>query len=451
MRSSNSTVALLGRPNVGKSTLFNRFVQSRQAIVEDIPGVTRDRNYGEGEWSGYTFNLIDTGGLLPLSDELFETAIREQARLAMEEADVILFMVDAKTGITPIDHDIVQFVRRSAKPIILVVNKADNERLEGAGVEFWELGVGEPAMVSAANGRGTGDLLDRVVSHLPDPGEYPEDDERLKIAMIGRPNVGKSSITNALLGVDRSIVTDIPGTTRDSVDSVLKYHGREIVLVDTAGLRRRKKVNESIEVFSAVRTLRAIDRCDVAVLIVDAERGFDRQEARILTEAAERRKGLVIAVNKWDLLEKETNTALEFTRKIYERIPMLSYAPVIFVSAVTRQRLVKIIEVAESVNDERNKRITTRELNEKILGAIAQHPPPAVQGKDLRINYIVQPQAAPPVFLCFTNHPDLVPENYTRFLENTLRREYGFLGTPLTIVYKQKNRLREQERSVRTL
>ncbi len=446
-----STVALLGRPNVGKSTLFNRFIQSRQAIVEDTPGVTRDRNYGEVEWAGHTFDLIDTGGLLPQSEEIFEKAIRNQAELAMEEADVILFMVDAQTGLTSIDHDIVQFVRRSSLPIILVVNKTDNDRLEGEGVEFWELGVGEPSMVSAANGRGTGDLLDRIVELLPHRGEFPEEDSRLKIALIGRPNVGKSSITNALLGVDRSIVTDIPGTTRDSVDSVLKYHGREIVLVDTAGLRRRKKVSESIEVFSAVRTLRAIDRSDISVLVVDAERGFDRQEARILTEAAERRKGMVIAVNKWDLVEKETNTAAQFTREIYERIPMLSYVPVIFVSAVTRQRLVKIIEVAESVNDERNRRISTRELNETILGAIADHPPPAVQGKDLRINYIVQPQAAPPVFLCFTNHPDLVPENYTRYLENVLRRQYGFLGTPLTIVYKQKNRLREQESSVRTI
>ena len=447
----NSTVALLGRPNVGKSTLFNRFIRSRSSIVEDTPGVTRDRNYGEVEWAGRAFNLIDTGGLLPHSEEVFEQAIRRQAEVAMEEADVILFMVDAQTGITSIDHDIVQFVRRSDLPIILVVNKSDNDRLEEEGVEFWELGVGEPMPVSAANGRGTGDLLDRVVAALPNPGVPMEEDDRLKIALVGRPNVGKSSITNALLGEDRSIVTDIPGTTRDSVDSVLKYHGEEIVLIDTAGLRKRKKVNESIEIYSSVRTLKAIGRCDVAVLVVDAERGFDRQEARILTEGAERRKGLMIVVNKWDLLEKETNTALEFTRDIYDAVPMMSYVPVIFVSAVTRQRLVKIIEVARSVSDERHRRIPTHELNETFLGAIEKNPPPAVRGKDLRINFIVQPQAAPPVFLCFTNHPDLIPEHYTRYLENVMRRTYGFMGTPLTFVYKQKNRLREQERATRTL
>ncbi len=447
----NSTVALLGRPNVGKSTLFNRFIRSRSSIVEDTPGVTRDRNYGEVEWAGRIFNIIDTGGLLPHSEEVFEQAIRQQAQVAIDEADVILFLVDAQTGVTSIDHDIVQFVRRSNVPMILVVNKSDNDRLEKEGIEFWELGVGEPMPVSAANGLGTGDLLDRVVEALPTPGVILEEDERLKLALIGRPNVGKSSITNALLGVDRSIVTDIPGTTRDSVDSVLKYHGDEIVLIDTAGLRKRKKVSESIEIYSGVRTMKAIGRCDVAVLVVDAERGFDRQEARILTEAAERRKGMVIVVNKWDLLEKETNTALEFTRDIYDSVPMMSYVPVIFVSAVTKQRLVKIIEVARSVNDERNRRVSTHELNETFLAAIEKNPPPAVRGKDLRINFIVQPQAAPPVFLCFTNYPELIPENYTRYLENVMRRTYGFLGTPLTFVYKQKNKLRDQGSSTRTL
>lgn len=447
----NSTVAILGRPNVGKSTLFNRFIRSRSSIVEDTPGVTRDRNYGECEWAGSTFNLIDTGGLLPDSQEVFEAAIKTQAQFAIDEADLILFMVDAQTGVTSIDHDIVQFVRRSNVPILLVVNKSDNERLEEEGVEFWELGVGEPYSVSAVNGRGTGDLLDKVVELLPHQGDVYEEDERLKLALIGRPNVGKSSITNALLGEDRSIVTDIPGTTRDTVDSVLKFHGEEIVLVDTAGLRRRKKVNEAIEFYSSVRTLKAIGRCDVAVVVIDAERGFDRQDARILTEAAERRKGLLIVVNKWDLMEKETNTAVEFTREIYRKIPMLDYVPVIYVSAVTKQRLVKIIDVAKSVNEERNKRIKTHELNEVFLGAIENHPPPAVRGKDLRINFIVQPQAAPPVFLCFTNHPELVPEHYTRYLENVMRRQYGFMGTPITIVYKQKNKLRSQEQMTRTL
>ncbi len=371
--------------------------------------------------------------------------------MAISEADVILFLVDARAGMTAIDRSIVEYVRRSSKPIVLVLNKADNDRLDATKWEFFELGVGEPWPVAAISGKGTGDLLDHVVTYLPDPDSLPEEDERLKIALVGRPNVGKSSIANALLGHERSIVTDIAGTTRDSVDSILKYHGEEIVLVDTAGLRRRSKIEDAVEIYSAVRSIRAIDRADVVVLVVDAEHGFERQEARILSQAAEKRKGLVVVVNKWDLLDVETNTALEFERSIRDRAPMLSYAPVVTVSAVTKQRLVKVIEIARSVNEERGKRISTRELNETFLGAIADHPPPAVRGKDLRINYVVQPQASPPVFLCFTNHPELVPEHYTRYLENTLRRHYGFFGTPITIVYKQKNRMREDGRSVRTI
>lgn len=444
------TVALLGRPNVGKSTIFNRFIRQRSSIVEDTPGVTRDRNYGHVEWAGRTFTLIDTGGLLPLSEETFEKAIRQQAEIAIQEADVILFIVDAQTGMTAIDDEIVNMVRRSAKKILLVVNKADNDRLEAEGVEFYKLGVGQPFPISALNGRGTGDLLDAVLEHLPS-GNESDDDPRLKIALVGRPNVGKSSITNALLGEERSIVTDIPGTTRDSVDSIVKYHGEEILLVDTAGLRKRKKVEEAIEVFAAVRTVKAIARCDVAVVVIDGEIGFDRQDARILNEAAERRKGIVIVVNKWDLVEKETNTSANMVKQIYEKIPMYSYIPVQFVSAVTKQRLVKVIETAKEVQAERSKRISTRELNEVLLKAIKDHPPPAIHGRDLRINYIVQPQAIPPVFLCFTNHPDLVPENYTRYLENTIRKHYGFVGTPLTIVYKQKNKLRESESVSHTL
>lgn len=445
------TVALLGRPNVGKSTLFNRLIGRRDAIVEDTPGVTRDRHYGTSDWGGRSFRVIDTGGLLPGSDDVFEAAIREQADVAISEADVILFLVDARAGITPIDRSIVEYVRRSEKPVVLVLNKADSDELDRTAYEFYELGLDRPWPVSAINGKGTGDLLDHVLTLLPGGAEEDEEDERLKVALVGRPNVGKSSIVNALLGVDRSIVTDIAGTTRDSVDSVLRYHGEEILLVDTAGLRRRSKIEQGIESYSAVRTIRAIGRADVVVLVVDAERGFERQEGRILTEAAEKRKGLVIAINKWDLIAAETNTAAKFEQSIRDAVPMLSYVPIVTISAVTRQRLVKVIEIARSVDEERKKRIPTHELNDAFLAAIADHPPPAVRGKDLRINFVVQPQVAPPVFLCFTNHPDLVPEHYTRYLENVLRRQYGFFGTPITIVYKQKNRLREDGRSVRTM
>ncbi|MGE3801997.1 MAG: ribosome biogenesis GTPase Der [Candidatus Kapaibacterium sp.] len=446
-----NTVAILGRPNVGKSTIFNRFIKRRDAIVEDEPGVTRDRLYGHVEWAGRRFSLIDTGGLVPNSDELFESAIREQARVALDEADVVLFVVDARSGLTAVDKDIADFVRKASKPVLLVVNKADTDIIEESGIEFYELGLGEPYGISALNGRGTGDLLDDVVALLPKNPFEDEEDTRLKLALVGRPNVGKSSITNALLGEERSIVTDQPGTTRDSVDSVVKYYGEEIVLVDTAGLRKRKKVSESIELYSVVRTIKAIARCEIAIVVIDAEQGFDRQDARIITEAVERRKGVVIVVNKWDLIEKDSNTAAKFEQKIHEKIPMLDYIPILFISALTKQRLTNVIQVAKSVHDERNKRISTSELIEVIIVAIASHPPPAVKGKDLRINYIVQPQAAPPVFLCFTNYPELVPEHYTRFLENTIRRHYGFMGAPITIVFKQKNKIREQSHSTRTM
>lgn len=419
--------------------------------MEDVPGVTRDRNYGEGDWAGRRFTLVDTGGLVPDSDETFERAIREQAQVALDEAQVILFVVDAKNGITPVDREIAGIVRKAGKRAILVANKADNDRLDNEGVEFYELGLGQPYGISAINGRGTGDLLDAVVALFPPSDFDDEEDSRLKIALLGRPNVGKSSITNALLGHERSIVTDIPGTTRDSVDSVVKYYGEEIVLVDTAGLRKRKKVNEAIELFSAVRTIKAIDRCDVAVVTIDAQQGFDRQDARIITEVVERRKGLVIAVNKWDLIEKDSNSAARYEKWIYEKIPMLDYIPVLFVSALTKQRITNLLALAKSVNDERNKRIGTSELNDVILEAIQNHPPPAVRGKDLRINFIMQPQAAPPVFLCYTNYPELVPEHYTRYLENVIRTHYQFVGTPITIVYKQKNKLRKTEHSTRTL
>lgn len=437
-------VAIVGRPNVGKSTLFNRILGRRDAIVESVSGVTRDRHYGEAEWAGKEFSLVDTGGFVPDTSDIFELAIKEQAAIAIEEADTIVFVVDSRDGAVPVDREIAEMLRRSGKRVVLLVNKCDNDKMDQESVSFWELGLDEPHPVSAMNGRRIGDALDAITDEIP-VAVTDENEERgpLKIALIGRPNVGKSSITNALLGQDRAIVTPIAGTTRDSIDSTLKFHGEEVILIDTAGLRKRKQVHESIELYSIIRTVRAIERCDVAVIVIDAVQGLERQDARVIGEAAEKKKGLIIAVNKWDLVEKDTMTSKRFEDAIRAELPTFDYIPIVFISAVTRQRLVKIIELAKHVDEERHKRISTSKLNDVVLEAIKNHPPPAVGGRDLRINFIQQPQAAPPVFLCYTNHPDLMPDNYTRFLERVIRREYSFEGVPITLVFKQKGKQRD--------
>jgi GTP-binding protein len=436
-------VAIVGRPNVGKSTLFNRILGRRDAIVESVSGVTRDRHYGEADWAGKEFSLVDTGGFVPDSSDTFELAIREQAEIAIEEADVIVFVVDSHDGILAVDAEIAGMLRRAQKRTLLLVNKCDNDKADQEAVSFWELGLGEPHPVSAMNGRRIGDALDAITESFP-ASDAVESDERgpLKVALIGRPNVGKSSITNALLGQERAIVTPIPGTTRDSIDSTLRFYGEEVILIDTAGLRKRKQVHDSVELFSIIRTARAIERCDVAVIVIDATVGLERQDARIIGEAAEKKKGLIIAVNKWDLVEKDTMTSKHFEDRIREEVKTFDYIPILFLSAVTKQRVTKLVELAKHVDAERHKRITTSKLNDVILEAIKSQPPPAVRGRDLRINFIQQPQAAPPVFLCYTNHPDLMPENYTRYLERVIRREFGFDGVPLTLVFKQKNKLR---------
>jgi GTP-binding protein len=441
----NHIIAIVGRPNVGKSTFFNRVLGRRDAIVEDVPGVTRDRHYGEADWAGKEFSVIDTGGFVPESSDTFEVAIREQVEIAIEEADTIVFVVSIKDGVTPVDQEIGEMLRRVAKRVVLVVNKCDNDKLDQESVLFYELGLGEPHPVSAINGRRVGDVLDVMTEMMPQAEEGESEGGPLKISLIGRPNVGKSSITNALLGKDRAIVTPIAGTTRDSIDSTVKFYGEEITLIDTAGLRKRKMVNESIELYSIIRTVRAIERSDVVIIVIDATQGLERQDSRIIDEAAEKRKGLIIAVNKWDLVEKDTMTAKRFEDAIHEAMRTFDYIPILFISAVTKQRVTKLIELAKEVNAERNKRISTSKLNDVILEAIKNHPPPAVRGHDLRINFIQQPQAAPPVFLCYTNQPDLVPESYTRYLERTIREHFGFMGVPLTIVYKQKSRLKEKQ------
>lgn len=431
-------VAIVGRPNVGKSTLFNRIIEERHAIVESEPGVTRDRLYASALWNGKAFKIVDTGGIVPNSVDLFEKAIREQALLAIEESDVILFVVDGRDGLTPIDHEIGTMLRSSKKPVILIVNKCDNAKGDLNASEFYALGLGDPYPISALNGRSTGDFLDAVVEQLGQ-GEEPDDD-RLKIAIVGRPNVGKSSITNALLGKDRMVVTPIAGTTRDAIDSVLTYYGEQIVLIDTAGLRKRSNIKESIEMYSTLRTSRAIDRCDVAIVVVDATQGLETQDKRILNEVEVARKGIIIALNKWDLIEKDTMTADTFMKKIKEDLPTLDYVPIVTISAITKQRITKLIEMAKEIQERRGSRIPTHELNEQLIAILERTPPPSIKARDLRINYVTQVKVKPPLFAFFLNFPELLPAAYKRFIERQLRKIYDFEGVPISFVFRKKNK-----------
>jgi GTPase len=431
-------VAIVGRPNVGKSTLFNRLIGKREAIVDDQSGVTRDRNYGEGDWNGKSFRLIDTGGYVPDSADLFEVAIREQVEVAIAEADSIIFLVDVKNGVNPIDKVIVGMLRQSNKKYFLVVNKVDAQIHAAGASEFYSLGVDMVYDISALSGRRTGDLLDDITKDFP-TDDLIEEDKRLKIAIVGRPNVGKSSLSNALLGLERSIVTDIPGTTRDSLDSILKYYGEEIILVDTAGLRKKKKVEESIEFFSNIRTFKAISESDVTVLMLDAKTGFEKQDQKIIDEVVRWRKGLIIAINKWDLIEKETNTAREFELEIKDNLGTVDFAPLIFISALTKQRIYKLIDLCKKVQEERSKKIPTSELNDAILAEIEKNPPPSSPtGKEIRIKFVNQVGDYYPIFLFFSNYPNHIPDNYRRFLERTIRRIYGFEGVPITVSFRQK-------------
>ena len=430
-------VAVVGRPNVGKSTLFNRLVETRETIVHDEPGVTRDRVYGEAEWNGVRFNVVDTGGYVPDSSDRFEAAIREQVEIAIAEADLILFVVDVVTGVTDLDERLARRLREVDRPVVVAVNKADNEARRWETGSFYALGLSDVFPVSAINGSGTGDLLDAVVEALPASADTEDDDERPRIAFIGRPNVGKSSLANALLGVDRSIVTEISGTTRDKIDSVLKVGDREVVLIDTAGLRRKARVRENLEFYAQLRTERAMQECDVAVLLLDATVGLEAQDIRVLKQAEQLRKGLLIAVNKWDLVEKETNTARDMERAIKDRLRTLSYVPVVFISALTGQRVRRVLDRALEIVDERRRRVPTNELNEAMLAVVQAYPPPMWRGRTVRIKYVAQVHAAPPVFAFFCNYPRHIGESYRRYLENRLRERFGFEGVPIVISFRK--------------
>lgn len=433
-------VVIVGRPNVGKSTLFNRLTHSKDAIVDDESGVTRDRHYGICEWSGKAIQVIDTGGYVPNSPELFEVAIREQVEIALEEADAIIFVTDGRDGLTPIDEEIGRMLHTASKPIIVLANKLDNPTMGLEAAEFWNLGIGDVFDISATHGRNIGDVLDNLYEKINFADFSDEEDSRLKISIVGRPNSGKSSLTNALLGVERSIVTNIAGTTRDSINSVLKYYGEEIVLIDTAGLRKKTKVKENIEFYSNVRTLRAIANSDVVVIMIDAQYGIEKQDQKIIDEAIQRRKGIILAINKWDLLEKETNTARDFEQKSKDKLGSVNYIPMIFISALTKQRIFKVVDLAKEIESDRKKKISTSHLNEVLLPEIHKTPPPATKsGKEVKIKYITQVGEKYPIFLFFANEVKYVPESYRRFLESLVRKHFGFNGVAITVSLKNKN------------
>ncbi len=431
-------VSIVGRPNTGKSTLFNRLVGSRKAIVDDLYGVTRDRHYGKSYWNGRDFNLIDTGGYLPEETGVIERGVREQVHIAIEESDVILFVVDAQGGMTSLDQAVAAILRQQSKPVMLVANKADNERIAMEAAEFYSLGFEKLYPLSSLNGTGTGELLDDLVKLLPEERQEAEE-ELPSLAVIGRPNVGKSSFVNALLEDDRSIVTEMPGTTRDSINSLLRYEGREYVLVDTAGLRKKKNVSENVEFYSTVRTERALRECDVALLMVDAMQGFEEQDKRIVREAARLNKGIVLVLNKWDQVpDKETNLHREFEEYVYDRIPMMRWIPIVTASALTRQRIYRVIDVAGEVLRERSKKIPTSEFNEFFQEIMKENPLPVRRGQALKIKYATQVKSAPPVFKFFMNLPQEMPPNHRRYIEKKIRERYGFKGVPLTLVFREK-------------
>jgi len=429
-------IAIVGRPNVGKSTLYNRLTESRKAIVDDYSGVTRDRHYGQGEWTGKRFTVVDTGGYVHGSDDVFESAIREQVLIAIEEASVILFMVDVTTGITDLDDAIADVLRRSKKPVFVVVNKVDHPLLHQEASIFYSFGLGEIYPISSMTGSGTGELLDEVVQHLE--SEPDEEDERPKYAIVGRPNVGKSSLINALIGKERNIVTPIAGTTRDSIRIHYNQYGHDFILIDTAGLRRKTKVKENIEFYSVMRTIKALEESDVVILMLDATEGIEAQDVNIFHLAEKNRKGVVILVNKWDLIEKNHKTTKVFEDLIREKIAPFTDVPIIFTSVTEKQRIFRAVEAAAKVYENKVKKIPTSKLNDVMLPIIENYPPPATKGKYIKIKYATQISGRSPMFAFFCNLPQYIKEPYKRFVENKLREHFDFEGVPVQVYFRQK-------------
>ena len=433
----SNIVAIVGRPNVGKSTFFNRLIQRREAIVDAVSGVTRDRHYGKSDWNGVEFSLIDTGGYVKGSDDVFEAEIDKQVELAIDEADAIIFMVDVESGVTGMDEDVAKLLRKVTKPVFLAVNKVDNNKRAEDAVEFYSLGLGDYYTIASINGSGTGDLLDALVEALPEK-EKVEEAELPRFAVVGRPNAGKSSFINALIGEDRYIVTDIAGTTRDAIDTKYNRFGFEFNLVDTAGIRRKAKVKEDLEFYSVMRSVRAIEHSDVCLLVCDANRGFDGQVQNIFWLAERNRKGIVILVNKWDLIEKDNKSTKDFEKYIRQQIEPFTDVPIVFISALTKQRIFKAIETAVEVYQNRTKKIKTSVLNDVLLPIIENYPPPANKGKFVKIKYIMQLPTPQPQFAFFCNLPQYVKEPYKRFLENKLREHSDFTGVPVSVYMRKK-------------
>ena len=433
----SNIVAIIGRPNVGKSTLFNRLTQTRQAITDEISGVTRDRHYGKSEWGGKEFSVIDTGGYITGSDDIFEEEIRKQVELAIDEASVILFLVDVRSGITELDNVVVSLIRKTNKKTLLVVNKVDNFELIQDAVEFYSLGLGDYFSISSINGSGTGEMLDELIKHLPEKEEM-QDDDLPKFAIIGRPNVGKSSFINALIGKEQNIVTDIAGTTRDSLHTKFNKFGFDFYLVDTAGVRKKRNVHENLEFYSVMRAIRAIEHSDVCILMIDATRGFESQDQRILHIADRNKKGIVILINKWDLIEKDHTTTTKFEEDVIKKISPFSDIPIIFSSVLNKQRLLKGLEEAVNVYKNRSQKISTSRLNNDLLPLILKYPPPAVKGKYIRIKYCTMLSTPAPTFAFFANLPQYIKDPYKRYIENKIRELYNFSGVPIQIYFRKK-------------
>jgi len=462
-------VAIVGRPNVGKSTLFNRLIGERLAIVEDMPGTTRDRVYGTGDWNGRDFTLVDTGGLELEPGTHIEARVQDQARVAMEEADVILFVVDAAAGLAPLDHEVADRLRRTSKPTIMVINKADNPRLEQEGAEFYALGMDPAITVSAQHGRNTGDLADMIVDALPaappTPPEPDWTDESLspdeltelaetemgppRVAIVGRPNTGKSTFVNRVLGQERMIVSEVPGTTRDPVDTAVVVDDEPMILVDTAGIRRRGSVQRGIERYSVLRSMKAIDRADVAVVMTDATEGYTAQDAHVVGHVLEAFKGIVLVINKWDVVEKDGHTADEWLKVLRREAPYLAWADIVFASAQTGQRMERVLREARRVAEERYRRVPTADLNRVVTDAVRAHPPAHVRNRLGKVLYATQVAVAPPTFVIFVNDPELIHFSYRRYLENRIRDEYGFLGTPIRLIFRERASEEAARRSVR--